>query len=72
MEQAVKDQREYEVAYADCAQWLESSADDLSKCHNTAGDWKELEGRIDAVRVSVIYFTAHMINATLWHTVKLG
>ncbi|XP_064624000.1 muscle-specific protein 300 kDa-like isoform X3 [Lineus longissimus] len=50
MEQAVKDQRAYEIAYADCAQWLEGTADQLLKCHDTSGDWQEIEGRIDSVR----------------------
>ncbi|XP_074648980.1 muscle-specific protein 300 kDa-like isoform X3 [Tubulanus polymorphus] len=50
LEQSAKDHRGYDIAYADCAQWLESASDRLSKCNDTTGDWQEIEGRIDAVR----------------------
>lgn len=54
-EVAVKDHQQYQDAYQDCADWLNSSRDKVEACADTSGDRVSIQNKLERLRVSLTH-----------------
>ncbi len=60
------DQLAYKVALDACQQWLHLADDKLALCDDTSGDWRQLETRIETIKVSnMLYPNQTMLYISL-------
>ena len=49
---SVRDHQQYQDAYQDCQDWLNSSRDKVEACADTSGDRTSVQNKLDRLRVS--------------------
>ena len=50
---AVKDHQQYQDAYQDCQDWLNSSRDKVEACADTSGDRVSIQNKLERLRVRI-------------------
>lgn len=58
-EVAVKDHQQYQDAYQDCHDWLNSSREKVIACADTSGDRVSIQNKLERLRVRVLEKDCH-------------